>query len=216
MSGPYLRERVGDVLDERPILVGEVEVMRVLEAIERGAHDGVGAIRIGRLGGERGHPRVDGRRLAQVRLRPREEAREKIAAGRRHLDERLVVEELREILPADVDDERLRRVEIDDVGEVLVGPDAEIDAARARMIEQPRQHGLELGLVRDEVFGREEAVGLGELGDEPPEFAVADRRDPRARRERHPREHERADQARRGTDRSQTQRRQRCLHGMPD
>ena len=72
----------------------------------------------------------------------------------------------------------------DDVREVLLGADAEIDAARLDVRCELRDDVLERVLVRDEVVRVEEAVRLGEVFDEAPELRVgqAGRMSVRARR----------------------------------
>src|SRR5262249_962360 len=118
--------------------------------------------------------------------RPREEARQEVLARRRQLDDRLVHQVQQQVLAADVDDERDPRLDGGDVGEVLVRTHANVGArGRERLLER-RDDVLELHLVRDEIVGAEETVGLGEFGDEGPEGSVVEllrqRLDRRARR----------------------------------
>jgi hypothetical protein len=79
----------------------------------------------------------------------------------------------KEVAAADIDEESELRAEVGDVGVVLVGADAEIDAA-AREGAEMAGDGEESGLVRDEVVGVEVAFGLGELGDESGEFGAVE------------------------------------------
>ena len=69
--------------------------------------------------------------LGEVRrLRPREQQRHEFGAIGRQLEQRLVHQMQIAVAAPDVHDERDARLERGDVGEVLLGPDAEIDAAR--------------------------------------------------------------------------------------
>src|SRR5580765_5163675 len=81
---------------------------------------------------------------------------------------------LQQITAPDIDDERHPWMQGGDVREVLIGPDAEIDAVRQRALLQFGDNLLIRALVRDKVVGAEEPVGLGRLGDQAPELAVAE------------------------------------------
>ena len=81
-----------------------------------------------------------------------------------------------QIAAPDVGDERDPRLERGDVGEVLIGPDAEVDAAGLHDALQLRDDDLERVLVRDEVVGAEVAVRLGEVVDQAPELGVGEAR----------------------------------------
>ncbi len=63
------------------------------------------------------------------RLFPREEPRQKVGAVGGQFQERLVHQVLDHVLPADVDDECNARLKSRNIGEVLIGSDAKIDAA---------------------------------------------------------------------------------------
>src|SRR5207244_1247508 len=116
------------------------------------------ARRRGAVGGEERRDRRA--RREAVRPRPREELREEVRAIRRGLEEGLVEELLQEVPPPDVDDERELRPERRDVGEVLLGPDADVNAARGHAGFQLRDHALESALVREEVLRRVGAARL--------------------------------------------------------
>ena len=83
---------------------------------------------------------------------------------------------LHRILAPDVDDERDARTKRCDVAEILLGPDAEIDAARLESLLEIRQHPLQAELVRNVVIVGVEAVGLGELDEKAPECGVVELR----------------------------------------
>ena len=75
----------------------------------------------------------------------------------------------------------------DDVGEVLLGTDAEVDAAGRQHRLEVRDDGLKRVLVGEKVVGSKRAAGLGELGDQLPERLVAQsRRQTLARRRARP------------------------------
>src|SRR5918998_987712 len=80
----------------------------------------------------------------------REQPRHEVGAIRRHLEERLVQEMEVPVLTPDVDDEGHRGTEACDVAEVLLGTDADVDAAGRT---KPPDVLDEVGLVRDEVVG---------------------------------------------------------------
>jgi len=79
---------------------------------------------------------------------------------------------MQHVLATDVDDEDHGRPQRGDVGEVLVGTDAEVHAAGLHSVLESRDDRLVLHLVRDEVARRKVAARLGELRDHPPEVAV--------------------------------------------
>jgi len=81
-----------------------------------------------------------------------------------------------------IGDERDLRFQRDQIGEVLVRPDAEVNPTRLRRANEIRDHPLIRAFVRDEVVGAEKAVGLGEIRDQLPERAVAQLRRDRPRR----------------------------------
>lgn len=122
-----------------------------------------------------------GRRRVESRWAvAREQARQKIRAVIRKLEQRLVHQVRDQIAAADVDDDRDLRFERGDVGEVLLGPDAQIHAARFDRRLQLGDHELQADLVRQEVVGPEVAVGLGEIAAELPQLSVAEARGDRA------------------------------------
>ena len=65
-----------------------------------------------------------------------------------------------QVAAADVDDEGDLGLERDDVGEVLIRPDAEIHPTRLDGPLQLRDHPLKGILVRHEIVGAEGAVGF--------------------------------------------------------
>src|SRR5262245_29971089 len=79
------------------------------------------------------------------------------------------------VLAANVEDDRQTRLEVDDVREVLLGPDAEINASWRQRALQRGNHVLICFLVRDEVFGREGAAVLGHRREDAPELPVGER-----------------------------------------
>src|SRR5262245_61135833 len=94
-----------------------------------------------------------------------------------------------EIATPDVDDECDRRLDGCNVGEVLLGSDANVHAARLRNLDQLWNHELESHLIREEIVRTEGSIWLGELCDEIPELVIrkarwqpVGRRDPRGRR----------------------------------
>ena len=112
-------------------------------------------------------------RLQARRARAREQARDEVGAIGRELEERLVEEEEREVLAADVDDEGNPRPDPGDVAEVLLRADADVGAAAGA---QPPDGVGEVRLVRDEVFREGERAGrLRERFDQGPEVAIAQR-----------------------------------------
>ena len=116
---------------------------------------------------------VQGRRASEsVRPLAREQPRHEIGAIVGHLDDRLVHQVLEHVLAADVDDERHARMERRDVGEVLIGPHAEIHAVGRHALRELGNDFLERRFVRDEIVGSEKSVRLGEVRDHLPERAV--------------------------------------------
>ena len=110
-----------------------------------------------------------GRGVERRRPGPREQTGHEVGAVRRQLHQRLVEEMEQQVLAADVDDERQPRPERYDVGEVLLGADTEVDAARRRAPLELGDDRLERGLVRHQVVGPEVALRLGEARDHAPE-----------------------------------------------
>ena len=100
----------------------------------------------------------------------------------RQFEDRLVHQLQVQIAAPHVDDERHRWLHGSDVGEVLLGSNADVNAAGRRDLEELRNHVLHPHFVRQQVIGAEEAVGFRKLGDEIPEFCIAqaigDRRTP--------------------------------------
>ena len=93
---------------------------------------------------------------------------------------------LKQIAAPDVDDERHARRRRDDVGEVLIGRHAEIDAAWLHAPLQRRNDVLERVFVGDQILGPEIAAGFGKVARQPPEFLIAQamrQRDGRRRRD---------------------------------
>ena len=107
---------------------------------------------------------------------PREQARHEVRPAGGQLEQRLVHQMLDQVLPPDVDDERHLRLQRGDVGEVLLGTDAEVDAARLGPRAKRRDDGLDGRFVRHEVVEREVPFRLRELADELPEVGIADLR----------------------------------------
>jgi hypothetical protein len=71
-----------------------------------------------------------------------------------------------QVLPPDVQDEDERRPQGRDEREVLLGADADVDAARLHPFAQVVQDVQETAFVRDEVFDRERAARFGQAGRE--------------------------------------------------
>ncbi len=111
----------------------------------------------------------------------REEARDELGAVGRQLEERLVHQVELQVPAADVHDERDRRLEGGDVGEVLFGPDADVRAAARDGLEQIGDDELQPRLVRQEVVGPECSPELGEVGGQRPEFLIGEARRQAAR-----------------------------------
>ena len=78
-----------------------------------------------------------------------------------------------QVAPADVHDEGHRRLERGDIRKVLFRADADVDAAAFRGREQVGDDELQPRLVRQEVVGSEAAARFGQVGDERPEFLIA-------------------------------------------
>ncbi len=113
-----------------------------------------------------------GCRAQPGRSRPREEPRNELRPIRRQLEERLVQQVEIEIAATDVDDEGHGGTQSGDVGKVLFGADAHIRTARYGALHERRHDRLEPGFVRDQVFGVERAVRLGEIRHEFPEGLI--------------------------------------------
>ena len=125
---------------------------------------------------ERGEQIGGARRRREVfRPRPREEPRHEVGARLGQLDDRLVHQMRVQVAAPDVDDERHPRLERHDVREVLIGRDAEVDAA-ALHLPQRRHDMLKRTLVRHEVVRLKCAVRLGKILDELPELLVGEPR----------------------------------------
>ena len=126
---------------------------------------------------------VDRRRGGQPgRPRTAEEARDELGAIGRELEERLVHQVQVEVPAPDVHDERHRRLQRGDVGEVLLGADAHVDAIGSGFRDLRDQVGddvLEPPLVRQQVVGLKRAGALGELRHDAPVLLVGQ---PRRRR----------------------------------
>ncbi len=107
--------------------------------------------------------------------RPSREEAEKFRPVARRREEGLEQEVEQQVVAADVDDEGRCGTDARDIREILVGADADIDAAgHAALLE--RRHDVQVGaLVRDQVVGVEVAIRLGQL--------IAERRE-RGRRRR--------------------------------
>ena len=105
---------------------------------------------------------------------PREQREDEVGAIRGQLEERLVHQVQLQVAAPDVDDEDDLRLERGDVREVLLGPDAEVDALDLRAAGELRDDVLEVNLVRKKIVGAELAVGFGEVGDERPVVAVGE------------------------------------------
>ena len=84
------------------------------------------------------------------------------------------------VLAPDVYDERDARTQRCDVGEILVRPDAEVDAALLHDLQEVGDDRLIPDFVRQQVVGLKEAVLLREFLAEVPEFLVSQLRRQRA------------------------------------
>src|SRR5688572_6844465 len=76
------------------------------------------------------------------------------------------------ILPADIEYERHRGFNSGNVREVLLGPDAKIDAARLCHSRQHRHDILDCFFVGNEVLVGIVSARLGKLGEDPPELGI--------------------------------------------
>ncbi len=101
-----------------------------------------------------------------------EQQRDEVGAVGRQLEQRLVHQVHVQVAAPDVGDEHHLRLERRDVREVLLRPHAQIHAALPAAGQQVRNHPLQPDLVRDQVVGSEDAVRLGRVLAEPPEFLV--------------------------------------------
>ncbi|MBK7596952.1 MAG: hypothetical protein IPJ11_17515 [Gemmatimonadetes bacterium] len=81
---------------------------------------------------------------------------------------------LLEVPAPNVDDEGDAWTQGHQIGEVLVGTDAEVRTAGAQAVEQAGNDMLEGEFVGDEVVPSEVAPRLGHAGDQRPEVGVAD------------------------------------------
>src|SRR5262249_16051137 len=89
-------------------------------------------------------------------------------------EERFVHHELEHILPPDIGDEGHLRFHCDDVGEVLLRPDAHIYAARFRQFLQRGNDILKTELIGEEVLESEVAALFGKVRDDFPKGLVAE------------------------------------------
>ena len=122
---------------------------------------------------EGGHRR---RRRQPVRSFPREEPGEEVRPVAGHLEQRFVEQLLMQIAATDVEDDRQRRLEGQDVRVILLGPDAEVDAARLRGRDEGGDDDLIPALVREEVVRLKLPVRLGDHLGQVPELLVRQRR----------------------------------------
>ena len=107
----------------------------------------------------------------------REEARDEVGAIGRQLEERLVHQVQLQVAAADVDDERDRRLEGRDVGEVLFGADADVGAApRRRSCSRSGMTNCSRDSFDRRLSDRKRAARLGQVGDERPEFLIGEAR----------------------------------------
>ena len=102
---------LGEVIDDRPHVL---DVQRLGRVLLRDRGEDLGDRGVG------GQP---------FRPLPREQPRHELGPVGRHLEQRLVDQMQRQVAAPDVEDERHPRPQRDHVGEVLLRPDAEIDAA---------------------------------------------------------------------------------------
>ena len=163
--GLLLEEGAVDLADVAPVLGGQREMQGPLDVrvggleVRRERLLGRGR-QLHRLQGARGARRAFGR---GPRARAREQQAEVVVRVVRARQERREQEVLKHVLAPDVEDERVARPHARDVAEVLLGSDAQVDAARRRGVRE-LVRDLEVGgLVRDEVVGVEVAARLREL-----------------------------------------------------
>ena len=104
--------------------------------------------------------------LGAIGRRPPGQHAQILHAVLRGRENRLEQQVEQQVVAPDVDDERFGGPDAGDVGEILVGADADIDAARdAGLFE--RGHDVQVRLlVGNQVVGIELAVGLRELLDQ--------------------------------------------------
>ena len=92
------------------------------------------------------------------------------------LEERLEPEVLEEVVPTDVDDEGKVRLELRNVGEVLIRSNAHVYATTHAPLSHCSHH-VEVGcFIRDQVVGIEVSARLGKLVDQPNESRIDDGR----------------------------------------
>ncbi len=155
-----------DRRDAGQVAIRQREPVTFRQHVRDGSHVLVEERAIGRLGCVRPQQIVGRGRCPETRrLWPREQTGKKFAPIRRQFQERLVHQVHVQVAAPDVGDERQPRRERDDVGEILVGPHAQIRAARRYGRHQIGQHRLERVFVGHEVVGIEEPVGLGQVRD---------------------------------------------------
>ena len=124
--------------------------------------------------------RARGLNRIRRRLAAEESHDERFAAGA-HFEERLIEKMQMQVAAADVDDERHARPHGRDVTEILLGSDAQINAARFGEFRQRGRSRRDRRFVGEQVVGRtgvrsEVAVGFGQLLRERPELAIGQRR----------------------------------------
>src|SRR5690606_349915 len=112
-------------------------------------------------------------RAAQLSPEQQPEVRQPV---RRKLEQRLEEQVLEQVVPPDVQDERDRRAQRRDVGEVLVRTHPDVRAAPAAQRTQVLGDVQVRRLVRDQVVRVEVAARLRQLRDQPRERAVRERR----------------------------------------
>ena len=173
---PVHVDGVEDVLEPQDVGRRELEAVRLRQEIHDRAH--VAAVeRVARLDLlVRRENLVDRRRGGQPgRPRAAEEARDELGPIGRELEERLVHQVQVEVAAPDVHDERHRRLQRGDVGEVLFGADAHVGAIGPGFCGFGDKVGddvLEPALVRQQVVGLKRAGALGEFGDDAPVLLV--------------------------------------------
>src|SRR5688572_31130557 len=99
------------------------------------------------------------------RASPRKQPRHEVRTIGRRFEQGLVEEVFQHVLAPNVDDEGHCRPERGDVGEILLGPDSDIDATRLYRFLEPGKDLRVVVFVRDEVFVLEGPAWLGQIGD---------------------------------------------------
>jgi hypothetical protein len=112
------------------------------------------------------------RRVELRRTRLAEQPRHELRAIGGELEQRLVEQLLLEIAAPDVEDDRHRRTQLGDVGEILLGADAEVDGSRPDRPLELRHDELEGPFIRQEVLEAEIAARLREISAEHPELGI--------------------------------------------